>query len=241
MKFSPTYRLISVHIFCHLMIIPMVIYGTWQMFLLGFIWWQWVAATAISSGYHRYASHNSFKTKKWYEYYFNVMGLFANAGPVLTWAATHRMHHMFSDTDKDPHSPKHMSALKVYFGYWGQNLIIIPRSLGKLHKNDIYMFFYKHYFRLQVLIAISFFLISPHLFLFGFCLPIVFALHGFGSVNWLTHRYEGVRNSSIANILTGGEGWHKNHHEKPYSWKLGWTKMQIDPGAWFIKLIKTNQ
>jgi len=222
------------------MLIPMIMFGTWQMFLAGFIWYQWIAITAITTGYHRYASHNSFKTGKWYEYYFCILGLFANAGPVLTWASAHRMHHFFSDTEKDPHSPKHMSALKVYFGFWGESLSIIPRSLRMLANNKIYMFFYNHYFTLQLTVAVVMLLINPYLFLFGFCFPVVLAMHGFGLVNWFTHRKDGVQNSAVANILTGGEGWHKNHHEKPRNWKLGKTVWQLDPGAWVIQLIKTS-
>jgi stearoyl-CoA desaturase (delta-9 desaturase) len=30
----------------------------------------------------------------------------AAQGPILFWAATHRMHHVFTDQDGDPHSPR---------------------------------------------------------------------------------------------------------------------------------------
>ena len=42
----------------------------------------------------------------------------------------------------------------------------------------------------------------------------------------------------IANILTGGEGWHKNHHDRSQDWKIGQHWWQIDTGAWWIKAIK---
>ena len=240
LRISPTYRLILIHVFCHLMIIPMCMYGSWEMFLAGFIWYQWIIISAITSGYHRYAAHRTFKASRWYEWYFNILGLFVNAGPVLTWASAHRMHHYFSDTEKDPHSPKHMPAWKVYFGFWGEALSILPRSLKKLSNNTVYMFFYRYYFWLQVACGLVMFAISPYLFLFGFCFPVVLALHGFGLVNWLTHSKDEVQNSALSNILTGGEGWHKNHHENPGNWRIGMNKYQLDPGAWFIQMIKSK-
>jgi stearoyl-CoA desaturase (delta-9 desaturase) len=82
-------------------------------------------------------------------------------------------------------------------------------------------------------------LINPMLFLFGFCLPVVFAFHGYGLVNLIPHTENGnPKNSWVANILTAGEGWHKNHHEDSRNWRIGKTLWQWDPGAWFIKIIK---
>ena len=84
-----TTKLILNHIFCHLMLIPAFMYGELWMFVASFFWWYTVAIVAISGGYHRYYSHNSFKVGKWYEYVVNVLGMFAGAGPALTLSLIH--------------------------------------------------------------------------------------------------------------------------------------------------------
>ena len=66
------------------MLIPAFMYGELWMFILGFMWWQFIAASAISAGYHRYFSHRSFEAPNWYRYYVQILGMLANPGPVLT-------------------------------------------------------------------------------------------------------------------------------------------------------------
>ena len=238
MKLSNTQKLLSIHVFCHLMLIPAFIYGNIWLFVASFIWWQWIAATSISAGYHRYFSHRSFKAPAWYHIYSQFLGLFANPGPVLTWAATHRMHHTYVDSDKDPHSPTIKGFLKVYCSAWGDDVKIERRMLKGLNTPSI-KFFYKNYFTLIILVPLFLFLIDPMLFLFGWCVPVVFAFHGYGIVNVLPHAKNGEpKNSWFANILTGGEGWHKNHHDRSQDWKIGQHWWQIDTGAWWIKAIK---
>lgn len=217
----------------------MFIYGEWWMFVAGFMWWQFIAATSISAGYHRYFSHNAFKTGAWYPYYVQWLALFANPGPVLTWASAHRMHHFYSDTEKDPHSPIYKGFWKSYLSMWGDDISYIEkRALRNLSNRPGVKFFHRHYFVLLYALAIVLFVIHPLLFLFGLALPIVFAFHGYGLINAFVHRKGHATNSALANILTGGEGWHENHHRRPGAWRIGETKWQLDPGAWFIKAIK---
>lgn len=234
---SPSKRLLFVHVLCHVMIIPAFMYGEAWMFLASLLWWSFVAATAISSGYHRYFSHKSFKAGEWYEWYVQFVALFANPGPVLTWAASHRMHHRYCDTDKDPHSPKIKGFWKVYMSRWGDNIVIERKFLKGLSTPST-KFFYKHYFEMLFCVAAVLFLIHPLLFVFGFALPIIFAFHGYGLINAFTHRNKGVENSVLANLLTAGEGYHKNHHEEPWNWKIGKKWYHFDTAAWFIGLIK---
>lgn len=239
---TPSKKLLLIHIFCHLMIIPGIIYGEFWMFVCSFLWWQWVAATSISAGYHRYFSHRSFKTGKWYSWYVQILALFANPGPVLTWSATHRMHHAYSDTENDPHSPKYKGFWKIYFSMWGDDNITIKRKfLAGLLKDSSVKFFYENYFRLVVLLIVVLFLIDPMLMIFGYCMTVVQAFHGYGLLNATTHKYGSPRNSTIANILTAGEGWHKNHHDSSRDWIIGKKWWQIDTGALWIRCIKKKE
>lgn len=233
-----TTKLILNHIFCHLMLIPAFMYGELWMFVASFFWWYTVAIVAISGGYHRYYSHNSFKVGKWYEYVVNVLGMFAGAGPALTWAGTHRQHHAFSDSEDDPHSSTFKGMWAVYVNTWGYDFKIKRKFIKHLFKNPILRFFHKYYFKLNVAIIVGFTLIDPLFMIFAYAMPVIFAFHGYGILNILGHTGAKPTNSWVENILTAGEGWHENHHKRAYSYEIGQKWWQFDPTKWFIKLIR---
>ena len=237
---TTTNKLLLIHALCHLALIPALVYGEWWMFVCSLLWWQWIAATAISPGYHRYVSHGAFETGRWYMWYLQSIALFANPGPVLTWAATHRMHHRYSDTEKDPHSPVYKGFWRVYTHRWGNDVKIEKKMLRGLLTDSSIQFFYKNYYKLMFVIALVMLAIDPLFLLFGFCVPIVFAFHGYGLINTIPHLTGTAKNSILSNILTGGEGWHKNHHENSRDWRIGKRWWQLDPAALFIRIIKTN-
>ena len=83
---------------------------------LGVIWvgWSWVAVAtalvlycvrmfAITGFYHRYFSHKTFRTNRFWQFIFAVLGNSAVQRGPLWWASHHRHHHRFADTDEDPH------------------------------------------------------------------------------------------------------------------------------------------
>ena len=85
---------------------------------LGVIWvgWSGIAAAtalvlyfvrmfAITGFYHRYFSHKAYKTSRFWQFIFAVLGNSAVQRGPLWWASHHRHHHRFADTDEDPHSP----------------------------------------------------------------------------------------------------------------------------------------
>lgn len=59
----------------------------------------------IEMGYHRLLAHRSFQTSPAIKYLLTIFGQMAGEGGVIYWAATHRRHHIHSDTELDPHSP----------------------------------------------------------------------------------------------------------------------------------------
>ena len=233
-----TTKLLINHIFAHLMLIPGLIYGELWMWIAGFIWWQVIAIVAISGGYHRFYSHFSFKAPSWYPYVVNFLGIFAGAGPAMTWAAVHRQHHAYSDTDDDPHSHSTKGWFPVYVNTWGWGFQIKRRFIKRLMMDPILRWFYHNYFKLNIAIVIVLTLIDPLLMVFGYALPVVLAFHGYGLLNILGHRGGKPNNSWVANILTAGEGWHANHHKRGGDYRIGWTRWQFDPTARFIELIR---
>lgn len=233
-----TTKLLLLHLISHIGVVYSFFVGELWMFIAAFIWWQFVAATSIASGYHRYYSHHSFKTGKWYEHYVNIIGMFANPGPVFTWASVHRQHHRHTDKEKDPHSYVHQGWFPVYFNTWGWFTQIEKKFAKPYFRDKTVMFYYKHYFKIIVAMCVILFLIDPLLFVFGWCWTAFFAFHGYGIINILGHRGGKPRNSAIANILTAGEGWHEYHHKKAADWKNGDKWWQWDFAGVWIRLIK---
>src|ERR1041384_3622596 len=65
----------------------------------------------VTAAYHRYFSHRSFKTSRWFQFLLGLGAtLTAQKGP-LWWAAHHRVHHKLSDAPGDLHSV-------VQSGFW---------------------------------------------------------------------------------------------------------------------------
>jgi len=64
-----------------------------------------VTMTGVEVGFHRFFAHRSFKGGEIVRALLGIAGSMAVQGPVTYWAATHRRHHIYSDTKEDPHSP----------------------------------------------------------------------------------------------------------------------------------------
>lgn len=235
---SNTTKLIIVNILCHVVFVYALFTLSPIYFLYGYVWWLFVFSTSISSGYHRYGSHGSFKTHKFYEWYYQFMGIFANAGPALSWCVAHRMHHVHTDTDKDPTNPNVNGYLNVFFNLWGYKFIANRKYSKDLLRNKSIQFFYKYYFAIAILTYFAILLISVKLFVVLVVSPVLFAFYGFGMVNTYNHRNGKAENKILTNILIPGEGWHKNHHEDGRNYKIGKKWYEIDLPAYFIKLIK---
>jgi stearoyl-CoA desaturase (delta-9 desaturase) len=74
----------------------------------------------ISLGYHRLLAHRSLKVPKWLEHGFAMFAACSLQDTPAKWVANHRMHHIHSDEQEDPHSPmvnffwSHFEWLFVY-------------------------------------------------------------------------------------------------------------------------------
>src|SRR4051794_2288054 len=61
---------------------------------------------AIPAGFHRYFSHRTYRTSRWFQFVLALIGTSAAQKGPLWWAANHRHHHAHSDTAQDSHSPR---------------------------------------------------------------------------------------------------------------------------------------
>src|SRR5277367_4263166 len=72
------------------------------LFLFFYLW----HGLGITIGYHRLLAHRALRAAPLFEYIFVIGGYLAFQGSPIWWAAIHRAHHRYSDTDLDPHTPK---------------------------------------------------------------------------------------------------------------------------------------
>src|SRR4051812_48874515 len=59
---------------------------------------------------HRYAAHGAFKMSKGWEKIFFILSWITQGSSYMSpraYAIMHRMHHAYTDTAKDPHSPSY--------------------------------------------------------------------------------------------------------------------------------------
>lgn len=200
----------------------------------------------VSLMMHRYYSHKSFEFKyKFLENLGFVLAVLSGRGSIIGWVYIHRMHHAFSDTNKDPHNPT-TSGWKIFFPH----LLHYGEKLDKKIIKDFFV--YEHlmvnrYYNLIILsFALILFLISPKLLVFFYAIPLfltalaldlfVFLSHTYGYRNFDTR--DNSKNNWFISLILWGEGWHNNHHAnaKNHSLQVKW--YEIDILSYFIKLIK---
>jgi stearoyl-CoA desaturase (delta-9 desaturase) len=215
---------------------------SWQNLSVFLILW-WVAGSlGIGLGYHRLMTHRGFKTPKWVEYFLTVCGTLALQSGAISWVTTHRLHHAFTETDKDPHSP----TKGLYWAHIGwifqgtaqvQSETTMNRYSPDLMKDSFHRLMNKYYWVTSVIVGVALYFIGDwSMVLWGVGLRTVFGWHSTWLVNsathtWGTRRFDS-RDTSTNNgwiaAITFGEGWHNNHHTYPRSAKHGLNWREID-------------
>lgn len=225
---------------------------SWKNLAAAVIMW-WIAnSVGIGIGYHRLLTHRGFKTPKWLEYVLTFCGTLALQSGAISWVTTHRLHHAFTETDKDPHSP--MNSL--WHGHMGwifkgvgqnQSEATMNRYTPDMMKDPVQRFMNKYYWVSSVFLAVGLFAIGGWSMLFwAIGLRLVFGWHTTWLVNSWTHTWGWRRfesrdtstNSMIVALLTFGEGWHNNHHTYARSARHGLTWKEIDFNWMQIKVME---
>jgi stearoyl-CoA desaturase (delta-9 desaturase) len=214
-------------------------------------WQDWVLCAVlyltrmfcITAGYHRYFSHRSYRMGRVAQFLMAFGGTTALQKGPLWWAGHHRLHHRFSDQDDDVHSPRD--------GFWWSHVgWILSTKYKSTDLSTIKDFASFPELRLLErfqwvgpwMLAIACLLIGGWGgLLIGFFLSTVLLWHGTFLVNSMAHlvgrrRYatpDTSRNSMIIAVITGGEGWHNNHHYLPASCRQGFTWWEYDP-TWYV-------
>ncbi|MBL8853079.1 MAG: fatty acid desaturase [Planctomycetaceae bacterium] len=215
-----------------------------------------ISGIGISVGYHRLLTHRAFKTTPLLEKIFATMGAVAFQGGPLEWVALHRIHHKFSDTHEDPHTP----AKGFWYGYitWlldcddrVQDPAQRDRYIPDLIAVSYYQFLDRHPYSVEIFLAAALFLVGESMapglggawLVYGIFVRFVLMQHVTWMVNAVTHRFgyqnfetrDNSQNCWWLALLSFGEGWHNNHHAKPTSANFGSRLLELDFGFWVIK------
>jgi len=247
-------------------IIPLQFIGVWALYcifsgsapdywwigtLIGFICMKMIG---IGAGYHRLFSHKGFEVSKLMKRFILWCGVISGQGSPILWVAIHRGgHHRYSDTEKDPHSPKD--------GFWHSYILwmiklkegdVNPKGAVDLLRDPDMIFAHKHYHLILWLSHAALALINFDLWLYTMGLPAFLTLHAFCMQTSVVHYTKlGYKNYETKDdsmnvpwlwILTQGECWHNNHHgdaKNPnYGGRHWW---ELDPTFWIINLLRSDR
>jgi fatty-acid desaturase len=225
---------------------------SWSNLLAAFICW-WVAGSwGIGMGYHRLLTHRGFKAPKFVEYFLTFCGTLGLQSGAINWVATHRLHHAFTETDSDPHSPRN-GTFWAHIGWimkgtaQNQTEETQWRYAPDLMKDKVHVFMSNYYWVTPIIAAVILFAVGGFsMVLWGIFLRTVLGWHFTWLVNsathmWGTRRFEtrdDSRNNGLIAAVTFGEGWHNNHHAHQRSAKHGLTWYEFDVNWVQIKLME---
>jgi len=249
------------HVGALVALLPM--FWSWKNLTVFAVMYFLAINVGIGMAYHRLLTHRGYRTPKWLEYFVTACGTMALEGGPIFWVATHRVHHQNSDDEGDPHTP-HDGTWWAHAGWIlsGRALHSETALLGRyapdLTRDKVHVWLSKYHWValtvsgiLQVILGAA---VAPAghrvvgalgMVLWGTFLRVTLGLHATWLVNSATHlwgkrRFEtkdDSRNNWWVALLTGGEGWHNNHHAHPVSARHGLTWYEFDInyyGIWVL-------
>lgn len=209
---------------------------------------------AITAGYHRLWSHNTYKAHWSLRLYYALFGAMALQNTILDWCSGHRTHHRYvDDVEKDPYSAKkglwysHMGWMLRNYDSGKVNF----DNVKNLQTDPIVMWQYKYYvpialgmnIGIPVALGLIFNDVWGMILLAGF-LRIVTAHQFTFFINSIVHKWGSqpytdentARDNGFFALLTHGEGYHNFHHIFQNDYRNGVRWWQWDPTKWFIAL-----
>jgi stearoyl-CoA desaturase (delta-9 desaturase) len=219
---------------------------------------------AMEAVYHRYFAHATYQAGRLVQFLLALLGTQCGQRGPLWWAATHRTHHRYADTPRDPHSPADQGFLHAHAGWLtdGRYLVTDLDVVADYARFPELRWLNKYYY-------VPLYLAVPALYLagdagwlgtqisglaavlWGGFLPTTLALHMTSLVNSVGHmpgfpggyrRYPTVRDDSmnrpLLGLLTLGAGWHNNHHRYGAAARSGFAWYEIDVVFWSLRVLR---
>jgi fatty-acid desaturase len=250
---------LAVVIAFHIGALAALFFFTWQRLAVMVILYVLAINVGIGMCYHRLLTHRGYRVPRWLEYAMTVCATLSLEGGPMFWVATHRVHHQLSDQEGDPHTPRE-GAWWAHTGwiFFGEALhsqtAVLSRYAPDMARDRFHMWLSKwHWLPIAVsgvlLFALGWAFGGPvngiAMVLWGGFLRVTLGLHATWLVNSATHLWgsrrfqtrDDSRNNWWVALLTGGEGWHNNHHAHPVSARHGLKWYEYDPNFWGIWLL----
>jgi fatty-acid desaturase len=192
--------------------------------------------------YHRYLSHRSVDLNRWLARGLTLFLQGMAFAPPLTFVASHRAHHMHTDSSEDPHSP-------VTHGFWRVLLLTPllvtqwrrrkgPQAVARLCRAIPDERFYTACDRSWVCLTMSCGCAAVFLLIFGWSGLMLYALQlgaNYFVGGWVNavahtcgnrpHHNSGVNRRGlipyVLNLWMWGEWLHNHHHHRPGSPNFG--------------------
>ncbi len=200
----------------------------------------------ITAGYHRYFSHRTYKTSRAFQFVLACIGGAGTQKGALWWGSHHRLHHRYSDSPKDTHSPVQDGFFWAHLGwFWSRETEHTEwEQIPDLAKYPELVWLNKYHYVPTAVLGLITFLVWGWAGLFwGFWLSTVFVWHATSAINSMSHVFGSQRyrtgdtskNNWILAILTMGEGWHNNHHCYQASVNQGFYWWEFDASYLILK------
>jgi stearoyl-CoA desaturase (delta-9 desaturase) len=202
----------------------------------------------LTAGFHRYFSHRTYKTSRAFQFVLALIGTAAVQKGPLWWAAHHRRHHKYTDEEGDLHSPRQN-------GFWWSHVGWVISTKYDATDWDAIKDFARypelrwlnkyHVVPGVALAVVCFLLMGWQGLVWGFFVSTVILYHGTFTINSLAHmwgsqRYQtkdDSRNNLWLALLTGGEGWHNNHHYYMSSVNQGFYWWEVDFSYYALRVL----
>ncbi|CCH60418.1 hypothetical protein TBLA_0C06220 [Henningerozyma blattae CBS 6284] len=210
------------------------------------------AGITITAGYHRLWAHRAYSARWPLRLFFAFFGSANVEGSIKWWGHSHRIHHRYTDTNKDPYDARK----GLWYSHMGW-MLVKPNpkykaraDISDLLEDPIVVFQHKHYiplmflsgFILPCLVCGYFFDDYKGGFLYAGIIRIFLIQQATFCINSLAH-YLGAqpfdnrrtpRDNWITALVTFGEGYHNFHHEFPSDYRNAIKWYQYDPTKIFI-------
>jgi stearoyl-CoA desaturase (delta-9 desaturase) len=176
-------------------------------------------------GYHRWLAHGLIEPKQAGRVFILWCITATALVKPLQYVVGHRLHHKYSDTDKDPHHTG-LGLWNCIIGNFNviENLSIPIKDI--LRKSDV-MFINKYYYILYFLNLLLFWIIDPDIVLLSFLLLNLRVWLNITIFNYVAHSGKNGKNPVNLPAWTAyvlgysGEQLHKNHHDNPSASNFG--------------------
>ena len=231
--------------------------------LLGVLFYA-ISGLGVTVGFHRCFTHRSFTAKPALRTALALAGSISFEGDVISWVATHRRHHAFSDRPGDPHSPYRYGTGPVgqlrglVFAHLGwlfgndptsreryvpdlleqRNLVRISRAFPLLCVASLALPFFAGLAIGGTWYAAFTALVWAGLVRIGLLQHVTWSVnslcHVLGSRPFTTRKYDRATNLWPLAVLSFGESWHNMHHSEPTCARHGVDRFQFDSSARLI-------